>query len=169
MPQNNQIWSTNHQMLQTAILIYPKALPRRTHHRASFFGTCVYGGRALRENLLAKPKESIRNSQPQRSQNDAHRIRKAKAAKWSQKGGKLEPKWREKGRPVAIGIQIAFGLHFGSHVGDRQGANAQQMGAQRRPKSRKIASKFDVHCGMRFRKATWPNLAAQREKNRQNM
>ena len=126
-----------------------------------------HGGRALRENLHAKPKENIRSSQPQRSQNDAQRIRKAtqNAAKWSQKGGKLEPNWREKGSPVGIDIQIAVGLHFGSHFGDLQGANGQQMGAQRRPKSRKIVSEFDVHCGMRFRKATWPNLAAQRDKN----
>ena len=114
-----------------------------------------HGGRALRENLHAKPKESLRSNEARGSKNDAQMIRKGrqKAANWSQKGRKLEPKWREMGSQVAIGSKIAFGLHFGSHFGDLEGANGQQMEAKRPSKSRKMASKFDVHCGLRFRKA----------------
>ena len=104
----------------------------------------------------AKPKESVRSNEAKESKNDTQMIRKEKqkAANWSQKGGKLEAKRREKGSQVAIGSKIAFGSHFGSHFGDPEGAKGQPMGAKRRPKSRKIASKFDVHCGMHLRKAT---------------
>ena len=51
-----------------------------------------HGGRALRENLHAKPKESIRSNEARESKNDAQIIRKGrqKAGKWSRKGCKLE-------------------------------------------------------------------------------
>ena len=66
---------------------------------------------------------------------------------------------------AGIGIQIAFGLHFGSHFGDLERANGEQMGAKSPSKSRKVASKFNVHCGVRLRKGRYPKMVAQRWRN----